>query len=184
VKGTLYGTSTEGGKYNYGIVFSISPSGKLHILHSFAGAPNDGEAPEGSLAVLNGVLYGTTTTAARSATGSCSASPKPVRSRSGEEKVIHSFGSGTDGQVPEYGGDALAVHDGELYGTTELGGKSAMGTVFGISTAGKERVLYSFGAFPAGREPYGGVTPVKDTLFGTTTTGGSEYEGTAFALTL
>jgi uncharacterized repeat protein (TIGR03803 family) len=276
--GTFYGTTFAGGKYNYGTVFSMSLSGKLHILHSFAGAPNDGEQPEGSLAVLNGVLYGTTSDGGKIGYGivfsitkagklrviysfnaaSYGQSPAsgllvwdnvlygtagggaypnggtvfslttggaekvlhsfggpndgegPVSaltrvgnllygttqrggafsngiafsvSRSGEEKVIHSFGSGTDGQVPAYSGDALAVHNGELYGTTELGGKSAMGTVFGISTAGKERVLYSFGAFPAGREPYGGVTPVKDTLFGTTSTGGSNYEGTAFALT-
>src|ERR1700728_3134390 len=35
LRGTLYGTTYTGGTYNDGTVFSISTSGKEHVLHSF-----------------------------------------------------------------------------------------------------------------------------------------------------
>lgn len=41
VNGRFYGTTVDGGKYGSGTVFSISPTGKEHVLHSFAGPPTD-----------------------------------------------------------------------------------------------------------------------------------------------
>jgi hypothetical protein len=43
------------------------------------------------------------------------------------EKVLHAFGSGTDGQYPE---GALLDVNGALYGTTQYGGANGDGTVF------------------------------------------------------
>ena len=45
------------------------------------------------------------------------------------EKVLHSFGSGTDGVEPEVG---LIDVNGTLYGTTLAGGAYGHGTVFAI----------------------------------------------------
>lgn len=66
VKGTLYGTTFEGGAYsrcNYalscGTVFSITTSGTETVLHNFGG-PVDGAEPPAGLLNVKGTLYGTT----------------------------------------------------------------------------------------------------------------------------
>lgn len=87
--------------------------------------------------------------------------------------VLHQFKSGPGGINPAAG----VVFDpkGNLYGTTLYDGASTVGTVFQMSPAGKEKVLYSFagiggdGAFPE----YG--TLARDSsgnLYGTTGGGG------------
>ena len=81
--------------------------------------------------------------------------------------------------------------EGNLYGTTSYGGAHNLGTVFEISAAGEERVLYSFKG-PDGAGPYGGLTlDPKGNLYGTTVYGGAgscpavgnEGCGTVFVLT-
>jgi uncharacterized repeat protein (TIGR03803 family) len=87
--------------------------------------------------------------------------------------LLHQFKSGPGGINPEAG--VVLDKKGNLYGTTVNDGAFASGTVFEISAAGKERVLYSFtgtggdGAFPQ----YGSL--VRDSsgkLYGTTSSGG------------
>lgn len=51
-------------------------------------------------------------------------------SRSGTEKVLHSFGSGSDGKPPTAG---LIDVNGTLYGTTFVGGTHGKGTVFALT---------------------------------------------------
>src|SRR5208337_2198340 len=95
---------------------------------------------------------------------------------SGQETVLYSFNGGTDGAGPV---GLIQDSHGNLYGTTEEGGGTGCwhgygcGTVYRISSKGKESVLYRFtggtdGASPAGtllREPDGA-------LYGTTQIGG------------
>lgn len=87
--------------------------------------------------------------------------------------LLHQFRSGPDGVNPEAG--VVLDAKGNLYGTTLNDGAFASGTVFKVSPAGNERVLYSFtatngdGAFPW----YGSL--VRDSagnLYGTTESGG------------
>jgi uncharacterized repeat protein (TIGR03803 family) len=63
-----------------------------------------------------------------------------------QEKVLHNFGSGTDGVYPHAGVIFDAI--GNLYGTTPYGGTYGYGTVFELSPAPgggwTETVLYSF----------------------------------------
>ncbi len=60
VKGTLYGTTSEGGaNLQFGTVFKITTSGAETLLHSFKGPP-DGGSPYAGLLNVNGTLYGTT----------------------------------------------------------------------------------------------------------------------------
>jgi uncharacterized repeat protein (TIGR03803 family) len=61
---------------------------------------------------------------------------------------------------------------GMLYGTTNGGGSSAFGTVYRVSTAGAEKVLYSFTAGSDGRSPQAGLRNVNGNLYGTTYYGG------------
>jgi uncharacterized repeat protein (TIGR03803 family) len=84
-------------------------------------------------------------------------------------RALHSF-NGADGKEPH--GSLLDVK-GTFYGTTPSGGKYGDGTVFSITTGGKENVLYSFGASANdGEAPYAGLTDVNGTLYGTTSGGG------------
>ena len=66
VKGTLYGTTYEGGYvcnlYYYGAcgtAFSVTLGGTEKVVHAFHGRP-DGSLPLAGLINVNGTLYGTT----------------------------------------------------------------------------------------------------------------------------
>jgi len=60
-KGNLYGTATSGGRSSEGVVYELSSSGTLTVLHSFAGGASDGCNPYGSVTRdTAGNLYGTT----------------------------------------------------------------------------------------------------------------------------
>jgi uncharacterized repeat protein (TIGR03803 family) len=60
VKGTLYGTASEGGAAGYGAVFAITTSGAESVIYSFRGYPYDGESPHAGLINVKGAFYGTT----------------------------------------------------------------------------------------------------------------------------
>ena len=106
--------------------------------------------------------------------------------------MLHSFGpyGSEDGVYPTAG---LIDVNGTLYGTTGGGGASCSssggcGTVFSVTTSGKETVLYSFAGEPDGEFPVAGLLNVKGTLYGTTADGGARCSprgcGTVFAITL
>jgi uncharacterized repeat protein (TIGR03803 family) len=188
IKGTLYGTTSQGGAYGDGVVFSITPSGTEKVLHSFNGA--DGAHPEESLVDVKGTLYGTTASGGAHGGGPkyCCGTVFSV-TPGGIEKVLHSFSGGHDGADPV--APLIDVH-GTLYGTTLRGGSRSCrlrdfpkgcGTVFSITTEGTEKVLHIFGSGTDGTRPTAGLTDVDGTLYGTTSTGGKYGEGTVFALT-
>ena len=70
---------------------------------------------------------------------------RPERSsneRSGLERpLLYSFGPPPDAEFPAAG--LLAGKKGEYYGTS-YGGSAGYGTVYEVTTAGKERVLHNF----------------------------------------
>lgn len=191
-EGHLFGTTTNGGAYNGGIVFELVPTGKRYtfrLIHAFrVGDPrNDGNAPLGGLIQdASGAFFGTTT-----AGGSQNAGAVYKLTPSGKrysESVIHSFGAGQDGSVPI--GNLLLAADGKtLYGTTSKGGNYGEGTVYelvpGSGKAYSETILYSFKGYSYGdgANPQDGlVSDAHGTLFGTTEYGGSANLGTAFKI--
>ncbi|HEX4077387.1 MAG TPA: choice-of-anchor tandem repeat GloVer-containing protein [Rhizomicrobium sp.] len=98
------------------------------------------------------------------------------------ETVLHSFGSGTDGQLPLVG---LIDVKGTLYGTTLAGGTvgSGEGTVFSVNAkTGAETVLHSFGSGTDGYNPDASLIKVKGALYGTTEFGGTNGSGTVFSI--
>jgi uncharacterized repeat protein (TIGR03803 family) len=175
VGGTLYSTTRLGGTNDYGVVFSIKPSGKERVLHSFYGS-NGAEAAAGLLDV-NGTLYGTTEFGGPYDYGTVFAI-----TTSGKETVLHAFGaSSDDGGHPQAG---LVNVNGTLYGTTYGGGAHGSGTVFAITTSGNETVLYSFGDGSGdGNYPQADLVNVNGTLYGTTQAGGKSNDGAVFAIT-
>ena len=178
IKGRFYGTTQSGGVENgsEGTIFSITTSGYGEkIIYAFKGGYNgDGEAPVAGLAVLDGVMYGTTEGGGKAYGGTVFSA-----TTAGTEHVLHAFGSNSDGRSPQA---PLLAYNGNLYGTTEYGGASGDGTVFEITPAGKERVLHSFDGAD-GSVPIGGLVALDSTLYGTTSGGRSSGFGTVFALT-
>jgi uncharacterized repeat protein (TIGR03803 family) len=179
-KGNLYGTTIFGGTAGgFGTVFKLSFSGKLALLHSFAGTP-DGEDPYGGL-VRNseGILFGTTLY------GGNAGGYGTVFKLDKASKLIllHSFSGTPDGENPH---DSLVRDgDGNLYGTTIYGGQAGgYGTVFKISAAGKLTLLHSFSGNPDGVNPYGALVQDRSgNLYGTTFHGGTNGYGTVFKVT-
>jgi uncharacterized repeat protein (TIGR03803 family) len=163
LNGTLYGTTLNGGNNNAGTIFTISPSGHERVIYSFKGGVADGGNPIGGLIELGGKLYGTTATG-----GSVGAGAVFDVTTSGVEHLLYSFkGDPKDGEEPR--APLLAVGKSELYGTTYEGGGDGDGTVFEISTSGKEHVLHSFAGAPNdGYKPDGGLTLAGKNLYGTT----------------
>jgi uncharacterized repeat protein (TIGR03803 family) len=185
VGGTLYGTTYEGGPNNYGTVFSITTSGKEKVLHIFTGS-GDGAYPVAGLVEVQGKLYGTTTSWGEYGGPSKYCGTIFAIKPSGGLTVLHSFGDGQDGAYPYAG---LINVKGTLYGTTEFGGTgctehNGCGTIFAITTSGKESVLHNFGISGDGAYPEAGLLNVKNTLYGTTSGGGSNNHGTVFSLKL
>jgi uncharacterized repeat protein (TIGR03803 family) len=77
---------------------------------------------------------------------------------------------------------------GNLYGTTSNGGNSGSGVVFEITPAGALRTLHSFCAQGApcsdGQYPYSGLVQASNgNLYGTTLSGGANYEGEVYEIT-
>jgi uncharacterized repeat protein (TIGR03803 family) len=171
VNGTFYGTTGLGGASNNGTVFTITTSGAENVLYSFKGKP-DGAGPA-DLTDVKGTLYGITSQGGNGTVFKITTS--------GKEAVIYSFGSGSyyDGRQPV--GRLIDVK-GTLYGTTRLGGShcegassNGCGTVFKVTTSGKEKVIYSFKGKVKGdgELPDAGLTEVNGALYGVTSIGGS-----------
>ncbi len=182
--GQMYGTTSSAGAHNAGVVYTLSGSGSEQVIYSFAGAAgNDGAGPEASLVPYKNLLFGTTVSGGSGCGGSGCGIVYSV-STAGSETVLYRFKGGNDGNrvyAP------LTVLHGKLYGATLFGGGGACGstgcgTIFEVTTAGKERVLYRFAGGSGGAYP-NGLIAVKGVLYGTTEGGGSRNSGTFFSVT-
>lgn len=193
VNGTLYGTTQDGGGgscqiygYGCGTVYSVSTAGVERVLHSFD-RDRDGAAPHGGLVDVHGTLYGTTEFGGRSDCNRIGCGTVYRISFNGSETVLYRFAGRPDGLFPTA---ALIDVGGTLYGTTSGGGTYPVdgGTVFSITTNGKEQVLHSFGGADDGLWPIAGLVDVKGTLYGTTPYGPSKprcsCQGTVFSISI
>jgi uncharacterized repeat protein (TIGR03803 family) len=187
--GNLYGTTYGGGPYGNGTAFELTPLAagqwKETTIHSFN--LTNGDAPAGGV-VLDGQgnLYGVTQGGGSFKGGTAY---ELMRSSSGKwtEKLLHSFGNGSDGAGP-YVEQLVFDEQGNLYGTTLGGGSHQGGTVFklspSISGAWKEGVLYSFDPTIESNPFSGLIFDRKGNLYGTCANGNGETTvGAVFELT-
>jgi uncharacterized repeat protein (TIGR03803 family) len=158
-------------------VFELAPKGKMSVVYAFQGG-SDGAGPDGSLLMDKaGNIYGTTSggggTDCDNGFG-CGTVFKITPG--GTETVLYAFQGGDDGELPQTG--VIADGAGNLYGTTAAGGSGAQGTVFKVTPAGTETVLYAFQGGTDGIEPLAGLIMDKaGNLYGTTGYGGSGCKG-------
>jgi uncharacterized repeat protein (TIGR03803 family) len=177
-QGTIYGVTEEGGTADGGIVYKLSKSGKLTVLHSFTGGTTDGCNVLGTPFMdKNGNIYGTTSSCGTSKLGTVW-----KLNKNGRERVLHSFAGGSsDGEYPLAG--VIVDAGGNVYGNTETGGPANVGTVYKISKSGKFSLIHSFDGTD-GKYPYGSfVRDAKGTFFGTTQNGGTIGYGTVWKIT-
>jgi uncharacterized repeat protein (TIGR03803 family) len=185
IKGTLYGTTPNGGETGNGTVFTSTKTGVEHAAYSFMGT-SDGTSPASSLIDVAGTLYGTTLGGGGANCNSNFGCGTVFKiDPSGAETVLYRFQGGTDGATPSAN---LTYYHGMLYGTTFFGGGSSCnfrgcGTVYKINPAGVESIVYSFKGGSDGSNPSAGVIDVRGTFYGTTSSGGGNRDdGTVFAV--
>jgi uncharacterized repeat protein (TIGR03803 family) len=186
--GTLYGTTETGGTNGKGTVFSITPAGAFTTLYSFKGGSGDGDGPVAALTNVGGTLYGTTASggSARNGSSTCSNCGTVFTiSTSGRERVLYFFGSKLgDGTGPK---SLLVRVGGKLYGTTTnggIGGVTGNGTIFSLTTGGKETVVYRFTGKSDGDCSFNCyLTNLGGTLYGTARNGGKNRIGSVFSIT-
>jgi uncharacterized repeat protein (TIGR03803 family) len=139
-KGDLYGTTTQGGKFNAGTVFKLaSPAaGKTAwtetVLASFNFSGPYGNTPEGSLVFdAKGNLYGTTNQGGTGSSGNVFELTAPPTGKTvWSESALASFKYyGASGAYPASG--LTFDGKGNLYGTTTGGGAGGNGTVFKLT---------------------------------------------------
>jgi len=134
--GNLYGTTRDGGSFNSGTVFKLSPAGggawTESVIYTFGSAAGDGSWPSGDLMIdSQGNLYGTTSGGGAGFGTVFELSPS---GGSWTENTMHTFQSGADGSTPY---SSLTFDSaGNLYGTTFTGGTNNAGTVYELSPAG------------------------------------------------
>lgn len=197
--GNLYGTASAGGARDGGVVFELSPGTHPHrwtlqVLYSFCsiGDCSDGQVPSSTLTYQGASarqpydgaspLYGVTEDGGKNDRGTVY---QLTPNGSGwTETVLYSFCSKsncTDGNLP-YGAVVLDG-SGNIFGSTDVGGKQNKGVAFELSQSGgtwNEIILHDFcsekncrdGAIPGELTMDAGGT-----LFGATYSGGTAHKG-------
>ncbi|MGO9166541.1 MAG: choice-of-anchor tandem repeat GloVer-containing protein, partial [Candidatus Sulfotelmatobacter sp.] len=180
-KGNLYGTTSQGGFYNWGTVFELIPGAggtwAETILCSFGSSGfSDALFPANSLIQDQaGNLYGNAQGGANYSGAVFELSPGS--NGTWTEKVLHSF-NGNDGAFPS--GALVMDQVGRLYGTTYAAGPDDYGSIFELTPGSggnwTEKVIFSFNGVN-GISPFGGV------LFDSAGNAFGTSELTAFELT-
>lgn len=189
--GNLYGTTVYGGNSNFGTFFRISPQGIHTVLYNFCAQTNctDGSYPEWLTQSSDGDFYGETYNG-----GSVGAGTVFKITSSGKLTTLYSFCTKTgctDGALPQSA--LVQTSDGNLYGTTVIGGAQNQGTVFKLTTSGVLTTLYNFCSKTNcvdGAQPNIGLTLARNgSFYGTAALGGNSSPmcsyrcGTLFRIT-
>lgn len=197
--GNLYGTTQNGGKYGYGLVFKFIPNADKskyteHILKNFcaeAGCPG-GSNPAAELIMdTEGNLYGTALGGGAYGNGAAF-KMKPV-ANGWSYSAIHSFchdAGCTDGRFPDtgftYAGQSSgAPWDGSspLFATTNSGGANNLGSVYKLSPNGSGWAYQVIHSFSSGVFAGPVILAPSGDLFGVTREGGKYNDGILYRLT-
>jgi uncharacterized repeat protein (TIGR03803 family) len=205
---TLYGTAQQDGSSGGGTVFAVNTDGtgtngtgftNLYSFTALSGSNytnSDGIYPVAGLILSGNTLYGTASGGGSWDAGTVFAFNTVNTNGMGFTNLYNFTGlaynssfiyTNSAGIHPLAG---LILSGNTLYGTANSGGKNGTGTVFAINTNGTGfKTLYSFTAVDQtystnsdGAYPDGGLILSGNTLYGTTSQGGSSGYGTVFSL--
>jgi uncharacterized repeat protein (TIGR03803 family) len=177
----VYGTTTEGGAYGWGTVFSFNIKTRLEtVLYSFHGL-KDGGTPVGGLVLYGSNLFGTASAGGDNNGTAGNGVVFKLNTKTGAHSVVHTF-TGADGSEPL--ATLLSDGKGDFYGTTYIGGAHGYGTVFELNSTGTLTTLYSFTNGTDGAYPYAGLgMDSSGNLYGAAAAGGQYASGTLFEIT-
>jgi len=174
--------TSAGGSNNAGTIFDFNSSNSTEgPLYSFGTNADDGGGPSGSLILVGSTLYGLTGGGSDDAGVIIAYSTSTLT-----ESVLHSFTRGpSDGAFPP---GSLIQSGTTLYGMTSQGGSGGIlagggyGTIFAYSILDQTEIpLYSFvGGTTDGARPDGSLLQSGSALYGTTSSGGVNGDGTIF----
>ncbi len=173
--GNFYGTtysSDIGATSLEGTIFRMTPAGDVAILHQFAWQTEGGGLSAPLIQSLDGYFYGTTEFG-----GPYNSGTVFKMAPDGTFTLLHAFMWQTDGGLPIRAA-LTQTTDGNIYGTTRLGGTFGQGTVFQLNSSGAVIVLHSLTA-AEGNGPYTLVEADDGSLYGTTESS-STGSGTIF----
>jgi uncharacterized repeat protein (TIGR03803 family) len=181
--GNLYGTAGQGGLYDLGTVFKLTPSNgswTWTTLYTFTVSDRVGYPDTG--VVLNaGNLYGTTIYGGDRAKGNVF---ELTPTGGGWNFFTLVNFNGRNGNGP---GGLTTDQAGNLYGITTGGGTYKLGTVYRLSQTNgvwKETVLHNFAGGVDGSSPYGNLLlDSSGNLYGVASQGGANNPGTVFEIT-
>jgi uncharacterized repeat protein (TIGR03803 family) len=187
--GVLYGATWHGGNGS-GSIFRIDlATTGYSVIKIFTNV--DGATPNGDLLLDGTNLFGTTVQGGAAGNGTIFR----LNTNGTEYVVLKDFpatsggGTNSDGASPNGG----LVTDGKtLFGTTQHGGSSGIGTVFRIDMDGSNfEVVKDFSKPPGalttnldGAYPNGSMLLVRGKLYGTTSIGGASGKGVVFRLVI
>lgn len=172
----IYFTSSQGGD-GYGNIARLGEDGSASVLHTFENE-EDGRSPfAGLIQASDGKLYGTTYYGGPENRGGVFSI-----TLAGEFTSLYRFPeNGKKGKFPY--AELVQASDGNLYGTTRVGGQNDMGVVFRIALDGSGfTVLHHFSGSD-GSDPQGVLVEDSDgRLYGTTMRGGSGNRGVIYRI--
>lgn len=176
--GYFYGTTPNGGTYDYGTLFRVATTGEITVLKHFSSTLDGGEPRGGLIVGKDGALYGTTVRGGINYGGVIF-----KITTTGVYTVLRSLSSGADGGSPN--GRLLQASDGNLYGLNYSGGANGYGTLFKITASGSSYTVLKAFTGTDGSYPYGTalIQGTDGAFYGMTNTGGANNRGVVFRIT-
>jgi uncharacterized repeat protein (TIGR03803 family) len=175
----LYGMTRSSFYSSKGTIFKINVDGTgFEGIHMFAGEPDDGGYPYGSLILNNDILYGMTSYGGQNNKGTIF----KIETDGTDYELLHVFAGGSnDGDLPR---GSLILKNNILYGMTYKGGESNLGVIFKIKINGTGfELLHEFSGWPSdGEYPYGSLIQKSTDLYGMTSGGGPYDAGIIFKI--
>jgi uncharacterized repeat protein (TIGR03803 family) len=184
-KGALYGTTYGGTVFKAVPPATGHTAWTLQVLHNFNSVLG---LSGGLLAGKNGVLYGATALGGSANEGTVfTLTPPATHGGTWTATTLYEFTGGSDGEYPQNA--LVADKAGNLYGATESGGTSDLGTIFKLTStqhgAWTKTALHNFTGGHDGSGPGAGLIFARQgVLYGTTVAGGASGNGTVFEVAL
>jgi uncharacterized repeat protein (TIGR03803 family) len=163
--GNYYGATSSGGKYQYGVLFQLTPGGQYTDIHDFDFTPDGATVVTSLMEATDGNLYGVTDAGGAYYHGTIF----QINLATGVFSTLFNFA---------HGGDSYSqlIDDGagNLYGTTSYDGANGLGNLFSWNyQTGTYTDLYDFTDGQDGKLPWGGILIASDgRIYGTSRFGG------------